>query len=129
MTGRYKLIPAVADTNAAARGLSRLDAAVSSRSTPARILAAPANPLATDAAGRVTVAANADKIGYSLNLAQAVPTSNRANTVGGALNGAHAQSFGKWVRSGTTPTLLAPDGSTPVRVLRLDDPLTPAQRV
>ena len=115
--------------DAAAGGLSRLDAAVSSRSTTAQILAAPANPLATDATGRVTVGANADKSGYSLNLAQAVPTSNTANTVGDALNAARAQGFGKWVRSGTTLTLFAPDGTTPVHSFTLDDPLLPTQRV
>jgi hypothetical protein len=56
--------------DAAALGLSRLDAAVSSRATPAQILATPANVLATDATGRVTVGSNADKTGYALTAAE-----------------------------------------------------------
>jgi hypothetical protein len=47
-------------------GLSRLDAAVTTRATPAQILATPANLLATDGSGRVTVGSNADKSGYAL---------------------------------------------------------------
>lgn len=43
-----------------------LDAAITTRATPAQILATPANLLATDGTGRVTVGTNADKTGYSL---------------------------------------------------------------
>ncbi len=202
--GWYKLTPAAADTNTAGSlivhatsagadpsdreclvvsvdpydavggGMSRLNADVASRATPAQILATPANPLATDGTGRVTVGANADKSGYNLaanqssvtvgtvnslstsppdsagtaamnsrlpaspaavgsvmtlDLTQAVPTSNTPQTMGDALNAARVQGFGKWVRSGTTLTLFAPDGVTPAHVFTLDDPITPTQRV
>ncbi len=202
--GWYKLSPAAADTNTAGSlilhaeaagadpsdreclvvsvdpydavggGLSRLDAAVTTRATPAEILATPANPLATDGTGRVTVGANADKGGYSLaanqaavtvgtvntlvnpppdsagaaavnarlpaipaavgspmtlDLTQAVPTANTAQSVGDALNAARAQGFGKWVQAGNILTLFAPDGITPVRTFTLDSATDPTQRV
>lgn len=82
----------------------------------------------TDVTNAVTVGTNNDKTGYSLNLAQAVPTSNTANTTGDCLNAARAQGFGKWVRSGTDLTLYAPDGTTVVRAFTLDSASAPSQR-
>ncbi len=79
--------------------------------------------------GAVTVGTNNDKTGYSLNLAQAVATSNTANTVGDCLNAARADGFGKWTLVGTTLTLYAPDGSTAVRTFTLDSATSPTQRV
>ena len=67
--------------------------------------------------------------GVKLDMAQAVPVSNTAQTLGDSLNAARAQGFGKWVRSGTTLTLYAPDGSTVVHTFTLDAPVNPTQRV
>jgi hypothetical protein len=78
--------------------------------------------------GAVTVGTNNDKTGYSLNLSQAIPTSNTAQTLGDALNAARAQGFGKWVLSGTTLTLYAADGTTSVRTFTLDSATAPTQR-
>jgi hypothetical protein len=64
----------------------------------------------------------------NLNLSQAVPTSNTAQTVGDALNAARAQGFGKWVLSGTSLTLYAADGSTAIRTFTLDSATAPTQR-
>ena len=82
----------------------------------------------TSVTNGVTVTTNNDKTGYSLNLAQAIPTSNTAQTVGDALNAARAQGFGKWVLSGTTLTLYAADGTTSVRTFTLDSATVPTQR-
>ena len=82
-----------------------------------RLLASPNNRLATDAQGRVL-----------LNLGQAIPTTNTAQTVGDALNAARAQGFGKWVLSGTSLTLFAADGTTVVRTFTLDNGSAPMQR-
>ena len=79
-------------------------------------------------AGTVVVGTNHDKSGYTLDLTQPVPTSNTAQTVGDAFNAARAQGFGKWVLSGTTLTLYAPDGSTAVRTFILDSATAPTQR-
>jgi hypothetical protein len=117
---------------------------------PATLLyVTPANKLATDGSGKVllqatqtgvtiptvTTVTNAvtagtvsDKTGYSLNLAQAIPTSNTAQTVGDALNAARAQGFGRWVLSGTALTIFAADGTTPVRTFTLDSASAPTQR-
>jgi hypothetical protein len=113
------------------------------------VLVAAANKLATDGSGKVllqatqtgvtiptvTTVTNAvtagtvsDKTGYSLNLTQTIPTSNTAQTVGDALNAARAQGFGKWFLSGTTLTIYAPDGTTPVRTFTLDSASAPTQR-
>jgi hypothetical protein len=78
--------------------------------------------------GGVTVTANNDKTGYSLNLTQAIPTTNTAQTVGDALNAARADGFGKWVLVGTTLTLYAGDGTTAVRVFTLDSGTAPTSR-
>lgn len=66
--------------------------------------------------------------GVPLDLTQAVPTSNTAQSVGDALNAARAQGFGKWVLSGTTLTLYAANGTTVVRTFTLDDATSPLQR-
>lgn len=64
----------------------------------------------------------------TLVLAGSVPTSNTANTVADCLNAARAQGFGKWVLSGTTLSLYAPDGTTVVRSFTLDNATAPSQR-
>jgi hypothetical protein len=63
-----------------------------------------------------------------LDLTQAVPTSNTAQTLGDALNAARAQGFGKWALAGTTLTLYAPDGNTAVRSFTLDSASVPTTR-
>lgn len=55
----------------------------------------------------------------NLNLAQAVPTSNTAQTVGDALNAARAQGFGPWAISGNNLTIYAADGTTIVHQFNL----------
>jgi hypothetical protein len=81
-----------------ALGLANLDAAVSTRATPAQILATPANLLTTDGVGRVTVGTNDDKTGYALStggedaVADKVWDESRAGHVG-------AGSFGEGVAS------------------------------
>jgi hypothetical protein len=64
-----------------------------------------------------------------LNLTQSIPTSNTAQTLGDCLNAARAQGFGKWVQSGTTFAIYAPDGTTVVRSFALDSGSAPTQRV
>ncbi|HZP80709.1 MAG TPA: hypothetical protein VFB21_03645 [Chthonomonadaceae bacterium] len=67
-----------------------------------------------------------------LDLAQAVPTSNTAQTVGDALNAARAQGFGKWalnpLANPPTLALYAADGTTVVRSFTLNDPTSPTTR-
>ncbi len=63
-----------------------------------------------------------------LDFTQAIPTSNTAQTVGDALNAARAQGFGKWVISGTTLTIFAADGTTPVRTFTLNSATAPTSR-
>jgi hypothetical protein len=63
-----------------------------------------------------------------LDLTQAVPTSNTAQTLGDALNAARAQGFGKWVLSGTSLILYAPDNATAVKTFTLDSATTPLTR-
>ncbi len=84
----------------------------------ARMLLNPLNKLTTDTQGRVL-----------LNLSQAIPATNTAQTVGDALNASRAQGFGKWVLSGTSLTLFAADGTTVVRTFTLDSSTTPTQRI
>ena len=55
----------------------------------------------------------------TLDLTQAVPTSNTAETVGDSFNAARSQGFGKWVISGTTLIVYASDGTTAVRTFTL----------
>lgn len=64
----------------------------------------------------------------TLDLTQAVPTSNTAQTVGDALNAARAQGFGKWALTGTSLVLYAPDGTTIVRTFTLDSATSPTSR-
>jgi hypothetical protein len=64
----------------------------------------------------------------SLDMTQAVPTSNVAHSVGDALNAARAQGFGKWTLVGTTLTLYASDGTTAVRTFTLDSATAPTTR-
>jgi hypothetical protein len=103
--------------------LTNLDATVSSRSTYA------GGAVASVTAG-VTVTTNNDKTGYSFNLAQAVPTSNTAQTVGDALNAARAVGFGNWTLNvgAKTLTLYAADGTTVVRTFMLDSATAPLTR-
>jgi hypothetical protein len=65
----------------------------------------------------------------NINMAQPVPTSNTAQTVGDALNAARAQGFGKWTINGNTLSLYAPDGSTIIKSFTLDSAKFPSQRV
>lgn len=66
----------------------------------------------------------------SILMSQSVATTgNAANTVADCLNAARAQGFGKWVISGTSLTLFAPDGTTPVRVFTLNSATAPTSRV
>jgi hypothetical protein len=79
--------------------------------------------------GRVPASPAAVCDPMTLDLMQAVPTSNTDNTAGDALNAARAEGFGKWVRTGTTLDIYAPDGVTVIHSFTLDDPDTPTQRV
>lgn len=59
--------------------------------------------------------------GVRIDLTPVVPTTNVDNSIGDCLNAARAQGFGKWaITGGTTLTLYAPDGTTPVRTFTLD---------
>lgn len=64
----------------------------------------------------------------TLDLTQTIPTSNTAQTLGDALNAARAQGFGKWVVSGKTLNLYAPDGTTIVRSFVLNSATEPTSR-
>jgi hypothetical protein len=64
-----------------------------------------------------------------LDLTEAVPRSNTAETVGDALNAARVQGFGKWTLVGTTLTLYQSDGTTVARTFALDSATAPTQRV
>jgi hypothetical protein len=64
----------------------------------------------------------------SLNLVQAVPTSNTAHTLGDALNAARAQGFGPWRIVGTAWNLYASDGTTLVKSFTLDSASSPTSR-
>jgi hypothetical protein len=70
-----------------------------------------------------------DLLPVALDMAQPVPTSNTAQTVGDALNAARAQGFGKWTINGNTLSLYAPDGSTIIKSFTLDSAKFPSQRV
>ena len=65
-----------------------------------------------------------------LDLTQAVPTSNTAETVGDALNAARADGFGKWIMDANAKTLVlyANDGTTVVRTFTLDSGTAPLTR-
>ncbi len=64
----------------------------------------------------------------TLDVTQAVPTSNTANTVGDCLNAARAQGFGKWAIVGTTLSLYAPDNVTVVHSFTLNSATAPTSR-
>jgi hypothetical protein len=64
----------------------------------------------------------------TLDFTQSIPTSNTAQTLGDALNAARAQGFGKWVVSGKTLNLYAPDGTTIVRSFTLNSATEPTSR-
>jgi hypothetical protein len=55
----------------------------------------------------------------TVDMTQAVPTSNTAETVGDSLNAARVQGFGKWAIVGTTLNLYAANGTTIVRSFTL----------
>ena len=87
---------------------SYLDAAITTRST-----------YAGGAVASVTTP-------VSIDLTQAVPTTNTAETVGDALNAARADGFGKWkISNGTTLELFASDNLTVVRTFTLDSATSP----
>ena len=64
-----------------------------------------------------------------IDLTQSIPTSNTPNTVGDALNAARAQGFGKWVITGTSLNLYAPDGTTIIRSFTLNSATEPTSRI
>jgi hypothetical protein len=63
-----------------------------------------------------------------IDLAQSVPTSNTAHTIGDALNAARAYGFGKWVISGATLSLYASDNTTVIKTFTLDSGSYPTSR-
>ena len=65
----------------------------------------------------------------TIDLTQSVPTSNTPNTIGDALNAARALGFGKWVITGTSLNLYAPDGSTIIRSFTLNSATEPTSRI
>ena len=64
----------------------------------------------------------------NIDLTQTFSVSNVAQTVGDALNAARAQGFGKWVVSGKTLNLYAPDGTTIIRSFTLNSATEPTSR-
>lgn len=66
--------------------------------------------------------------GARLDLSQAVPTTNTAQSVGDALNAARAQGFGKWQLTGNVLHIYAADGTTVVRTFTLDNAVDPTSR-
>ncbi len=64
----------------------------------------------------------------TLDLTQAIPTTNTANTLGDCLNGARAQAFGNWARVGMQLILYAPNGITVVHTFNIDSVLAPTSR-
>lgn len=124
----------------------------------AAILAVPGNLLMTDASGNVissvvlgpvgSVAGGvAGSIGGSmsgnvlgsvafvvdpveLDMTQAVPMTNAAQSLGDSLNAARAQGFGRWTidSTGLILTLLGGDNMTVVRTFTLNDPISPTAR-
>jgi len=118
--------------------LVRIDAAITSRlaaaTDPTAALAAISAYIDTEVAA---IKAKTDNLPASpaavgsamiLDLTQAIPATNTAQTVGDALNGARAQAFGKWVLVGTALTLYAGNGTTVVRTFTLDNANAPTSR-
>jgi hypothetical protein len=64
----------------------------------------------------------------TIDLATIIPYTNTAQTVGDALNAARANGFGKWVISGTTLSIYAPDNTTILKTFTLDSIITPTSR-
>jgi len=64
----------------------------------------------------------------TIDLTTIIPTTNTANTVGDALNAARANGFGKWVISGTTLSIYAPDNTTVIKTFNLDSAISPTSR-
>jgi hypothetical protein len=64
----------------------------------------------------------------TLDLTQSIPLSNTPNTTGDALNASRALGFGKWVVTGTSLNLYAPDGTTIIRSFTLNSATEPTSR-
>lgn len=64
----------------------------------------------------------------TIDLATIIPYTNTAQTVGDALNAARANGFGKWVISGTTLSIYAPNNTTVLKTFTLDSIITPTSR-
>jgi hypothetical protein len=99
------------------------------------ILSNTSNLLATDSTGRVTVGSNADKTGYSLNLAQTGlspraldSVGDSSLTVGDALVAAICGAAGEETVVGTTYTVKTPSTATPIRTFTLDSATAPTSR-
>lgn len=135
--GLYSLTPTSADTNTLG-SLSLHAESAGADPVDRECVVVPFNPYdaadmglsslaAIDSRLPATPAAVGDSM--TLDLTQAVPISNTANTIGDALNAARAEGFGQWTLVGTTLTLFAPDGVTPVRVFTWDSATNPTQRI
>lgn len=101
---------------------AHLDADISTRSTYA-------GGAVASVTGNVGGSVGSVAAPVTIDLTEAVPLSNTANTLGDCLNAARAQGFGKWTVVGTTLTLFAADGTTAVRTFTLDSSSAPTQRV
>lgn len=64
----------------------------------------------------------------TVDMDQPFTPTNNDETLGGALAAARAQGFGKWALVGTTLTLYAADGTTPVKAFTLDSATAPTSR-
>ncbi len=135
--GWYKLTPAAADTNTTGSLIIHGEAAGADPSDR-ELCVVPYDPYDAAALGLTTVSSMNGRLPASpaavgdamtLDLSQAVPLSNAAQSVGDALNAARTAGFGGWSLVGTTLTLFAPDGVTVVRTFTLDDAGNPTQRV
>jgi len=110
--------------------LDHLDADVSSRLPTGGFIAPDNAAIAAIQAKTDNLPANPAATGdpMTLDMSQHVPLSNTAQTVGDALNAARAEGFGKWDLIGTTLTLYAADGATPVHAFTLNDATNPTMR-
>ena len=63
-----------------------------------------------------------------IDLTQAVPYSNTAQTIGDSLNAARSSGFGKWVLNDKTLTLYGADNTTVVKTLTLNSTTYPTER-
>jgi hypothetical protein len=77
-----------------------------------------------------TIAGGGGGGGGTLDLTQAIPLTNTANTLGDCLNAARAQGFGSWNIDVPTKilSLYAPDKTTVVKSFQLDDLDSPTKR-